>query len=443
MLLCLQTAASAQVLFPGRKAAQDNAQLLARIDSLQAVIDSLYSVTAVPAEEEQVSFADSVAQIEYTPEITDSLLAVWYEGRRPVEYVDGSEYNLDSVVFTSNVSDEVLIARLKKMNSYISLPFNSTVKNNMVLYAEKMPARMSHLLGVAQYYMPIFEEALDRYGLPLELKYMAVVESMLNPTAVSRAGAKGMWQFMYSTGKLYGLKINSFVDERLDVEKATDAAARYLRDAYTIFGDWPLAISSYNCGTGNVKKAIRRSGSTDFWSVYPFLPRETRGYVPAFVGAMYAMTYYKEYGIVPEPCPLPAQVDTFELTQNIHFKQITEVVGIPAEDLKSLNPQYTHDIIPGNEGVCTLRIPYTYTNAFIDTPIDSIAAHNSSTLLSEQVLKNIKASGSETRIAYRVRNGDVLGSIARRHHCTVAQLKRWNHLKSDRIRAGQILYIYR
>ncbi len=432
-------------------------QLQMRLDSLKAVVDSLESRLASldSLQEDFAAFeapegvqetlaempgSDSVRQ--EIPANTDSLLHLWYKQRRISDY-DSPDYDMDSVRFTSDVSDEVMIERLRKMNSFITLPFNSTVKNYMVLYSEKMPSRMGQVLGLSAYYMPIFEEIFDRYHLPVELKYMAVIESMLNPVAESRAGARGMWQFMYRTGRTYGLKINSFVDERLDVEKAADAAARYLADAYSTFGDWSLAISSYNCGPGNVNKAIRRAGgSRDFWDIYPFLPRETRGYVPAFVGAMYAMTYYKEYGLVPAPTTLPAGTDTMEIHRNLHFRQINEVVGIPMEDLKNLNPQYTHEIIPGNEGTCLLKIPFSWTAAFMDADKDSLYLHKSAQLLNPQILKNIKDSGSEVRTSYKVRNGDYLGRIASRYHVSVNQLMKWNHLRSTSIRPGQVLYIY-
>jgi len=220
---------------------------------------------------------------DYTTEITDSLLTVWYLHNQIKQSKEGL-FDMDAVHFTSNTPDKVYIERLSKMNSYITLPFNETVRNFIILYSEKMPTKMGQILGLCQYYMPIFEETFDKYNLPKELKYLAIIESALNPTAVSRAGAKGTWQFMYSTARSYGLDITSFVDERFDPVKSADAAARFLRDAYSIFGDWPLAISSYNCGAGNVNKAIKRAGSRDFWSVYQYLPRETRGYMPAFVG---------------------------------------------------------------------------------------------------------------------------------------------------------------
>jgi len=435
----LQKVSKEQQLLREKRILQD------RIDSLQNIVDSLYD--AIPAPDTTQTITASVeeetpiVERELTQSERDSLVRVWYEQRRHPDY-DPAEECIDSVRFTSNVSDTVLIERLKKMNSFITLPFNETVRNYMVLYSEKMPSRMSQVLGKSSYYMPIFEQTFDKYHMPLELKYMAIVESMLNPVAESRVGARGMWQFMYGTGRSYGLKINSFVDERLDVEKAVDAAARFLADAYNVFGDWCLAISSYNCGAGNVNKAIRRSGSREFWDIYPYLPRETRGYVPAFVGAMYAMTYYREYGIFPEESVLPAKTDTMEIHRNLHFKQINEVVGIPLDDLRTLNPQYTHDIIPGNEGTQTLKIPYNWTGAFIDANPDSLYLHKSSELLNPQVLKNIKESGSEVRTAYKVKSGDYLGKIASRYHVSVNQLMKWNHLRSSNLRVGQVLYIY-
>ena len=349
----------------------------------------------------------------------------------------------DSAHFTTNVSDEELMRRLEAMNPFITLPFNSTVKNYMVFYSEKMPRQMGQMLARSEYYFPIFEEILAKYHLPLELKYMAVIESHLSPTAESKAGALGMWQFMFRTAKLYGLKITSFMDERLDVEKSADAAARYLRDAYNVFGDWNLAICSYNCGFGNVRKAIQLAdGKRDFWSIWPYLPRETRGYVPAFTGAMYAFHYAREYGLRPADLNMPVEVDTFEIRRNLHFRQISEVVGVPLDTVKLLNPQYTHDIIPGNSGTCILNIPTTWTEAFIGG-LDSLYVHRAADLLNPQVLKNIEEAGVPQRVAYKVKDGDILGRIALKNGVTVAQIKKWNHLKSDIIRPGQILYIYK
>lgn len=378
---------------------------------------------------------------DYTAEVSDSLLNIWYAHRMASdETLD--EFDMDSIKFESNVPDSVYIERLKNMNSFISLPYNEIVKNYIILYSEKMPTKMAHMLGLCQYYMPIFEETFNRYDLPEELKAMAVIESAMNPLAVSRAGAKGMWQFMYSTAKMYGLHIDSFVDERLDPVKSAEAAAQYLQDAYEIFGDWNLAIASYNCGAGNVNKAIRRSGGKRaFWDIWPYLPRETRGYVPAFVGALYGMTYYKEHGIKPEAVQMPVHVDTFKITKQLHLKQVSELTGAPLDELKNLNPQYRHEIIPGNKEYI-LRLPYTYTNAFIEYE-DSVYTHKSDEYFNPATIKKIIDGADGERIVYRVKSGDYLGRIASRHRCTVAQIKRWNGLRSNNIRVGQRLVIYR
>ncbi len=450
LLLAATLTAGGQELKTRSKLLKENAELRSKVDSLireleeyrleQAVADSL-AAEMLQMLEETIEEDEPVEG--YSPEMTDSLLSLWYVHRQLEATRELTEYDMDSVRFTSDVPDSVLIERLEKMNSVITLPFNETVKNYMVLYSEKMHTKMGHILGLSTYYMPIFEDVFNRYGLPQELKAMAIVESSLNPTAVSRAGAKGMWQFMYNTAKTYGLRIDSYVDERLDVEKAADAAARYLLDAYNIFGDWCLAISSYNCGSGNVNKAIRRAGKNDFWSIYPFLPKETRGYMPAFVGALYAMTYYKEYGLVPESVQMPAHTDTFEIRRNLSFSQISEVIGIPGEDLQNLNPQYIREIIPGNEGVCILKLPYNYTNAFIDNQ-DSLYTHKSSEIASGSVLEGPSGIGDgQERIAYKVKSGDYLGRIASRYGVTVKQLQQWNNLRGTNLRIGQTLYIYR
>ena len=443
-LLSLTGPASAQLLRGwGNRAGRENteaenAELRAKVDSLLEVIEALRSVEIAEAEDQEEALEPV---IEYTAQLTDSLLGQWYQDRLAQDEV--IEDNLDSVRYVSNVPDSVLVARLERMNAYITLPFNETVKNYMILYSEKMPTKMGRILGMANYYMPIFEEAFARYEMPLELKYMSIIESALEPTARSRAGALGIWQFMYTTGRSYGLKITSYVDERMDVEKAADAAARYLLDAYKIFGDWCLAISSYNCGAGNVNKAIRRAGGKrDFWSIYPYLPRETRGYMPAFVGAMYAMTYYKEYGLVPAPTPMPIASDTMEIHRNLHFKQVSEVVGVPIELLREMNPQYIHDIVPGASGSYILKIPYDYTGNFIALQ-DTLYAHKADSLISEKVIKNIAEGGNGSgAIIYRVKSGDNLGKIAQMYHVSVAQLRRWNGISGSMLRIGQRLTVY-
>ena len=430
----------------------ENTRLKEELDSLRneleryrmelAYTDSLTLEMMEVYEENEGRSAAGINPEDYTPEVSDSLLSLWYVHSR-VSADDISEYDMDSVRFQSNVSDEVYIERIKQMNSFITLPYNDIVKNYIILYSEKMSAKMSEILGLSRYYMPIFEEILNRYDMPEELKAMAVIESALNPRAVSRAGAKGMWQFMYATAKMYDLHIDSFVDERLDPVKSAEAAAQYLKDSYEIFGDWNLAIASYNCGAGNVNRAIRRSGGKrEFWDIYPYLPRETRGYVPAFVGALYTMNYYKEHGIKPAAIEMPAHVDTFRINKMLHLRQVSDLTGAPLDELKNLNPQYSHEIIPGNDREYILRLPYNYSNAFIDNE-DSLYRHKADEYFNPVTLKKIKDGADGERVVYTVRSGDYLGRIASRHRCTVAQIKRWNNLSSNNIRVGQRLVIYR
>jgi membrane-bound lytic murein transglycosylase D len=404
--------------------------------------DSITNEMLALYEENEDKSAAGINPEDYTAEVSDSLLNLWYVHSK-VNSEDITEYDMDSVRFESNVPDEVYIERIRQMNSFITLPYNDIVKNYIILYSEKMNTRMSNILGLCKYYMPIFEEILNKYDMPEELKAMAVIESAMNPRAVSRAGAKGMWQFMYATAKMYGLHIDSFVDERLDPVKAAEAAAQYLQDSYEIFGDWNLAIASYNCGAGNVNKAIRRSGGKRaFWDIYPYLPRETRGYVPAFVGALYTMSYYKEHGIRPAQVGMPVHVDTIKVKKKLHLKQVSELVGIPHEELKNLNPQYAHDVVPGDSREYLLRIPYNYTTAFIANE-DSLYTYKADTYLSPATLKKIVDGADGERIIYKVKSGDYLGRIASRYRCSVAQIKRWNNLKSNNLRVGQRLTIYR
>lgn len=429
-----------------------NRRLQEMVDSLQLELaryrdelhysDSIANEILSVYEENENRSAAGLNPEDYTVEVSDSLLNIWYSHKMASD--DEMEvYDMDSIRFESNVPDEVYIERIKKMNSFISLPYNEIVKNYIILYSEKMPTKMSHILGLCQYYMPIFEDIFNRYDIPQELKAMAVIESAMNPLAVSRAGAKGMWQFMYSTAKMYGLHIDSFVDERLDPVKSAEAAAQYLQDSYEIFGDWNLAIASYNCGAGNVNKAIRRSGGKRaFWDIWPYLPRETRGYVPAFVGALYTMTYYKEHGIRPEAVGIPAHIDTLKINKQLHLRQVADLTAAPLEELKNLNPQYRHEIIPGESREYILRIPYEYTNAFIEYE-DSVYRHKAEEYFNPVTIKKIKDGADGERIVYRVKNGDYLGRIASRHRCTVAQIKRWNNLSSNNIRVGQRLVIYR
>ena len=370
----------------------------------------------------------------------DSLLSLWYQ-QRDLNLMEVEPSDIDTIEMVSDIPDSIYISRLQKLNPYISVPYNRIIRNHIVYYTQKMPEKMERILGLATYYIPIFEEIFDQYDMPLELTAMAVIESALNPKAVSRARAKGMWQFMYSTAKRYGLTINSYVDERFDPIASAHAAARYLRDSYLIFGDWTLAIASYNCGAGNVNKAIRRSGgSKDFWEIYPYLPRETRGYVPSFFAALYAMRYYKEHNLTPEHIPMPPHTDTIKVNKMLHFEQIAHYTGASIEELRTHNPQYLHDIIPGTEKEYILQLPYQFTGAFIDHE-DEIYAYNDSVYFSPAALKKIQQSAEPSKIIHRVKRGETLSHIALRYGVSVKNIQRWNGI-GTRIREGQRLAIY-
>ena len=435
----------------------ENKQMQERIEKLEAEVQAYRQEAQEREEIEEMLSGENENKASFGMEeydapdaSTDSLLGRWYMHRQRNTSRE-ENYDMDSVVFTTDVPDSVLMGRLARMNAFISLPYNETVKNYMVMYSEKMPKKMAEMMGLSQYYFPIFEETFRKYDLPLELKYMAIIESALNPRAESRAGAKGTWQFMYRTAINYGLKIDSYVDERMDPFLSADAAAHYLQDAYRIFGDWSLAISSYNCGSGNVNKAIKRAGGKrDFWSIYEYLPRETRGYVPAMVGAMYAFTYAKEYGLQADPVALPVYVDTFHVNRNLHMRQISEVLGIPLDDVRDLNPQYHKDILPGATEDVVLRLPFDYTAAFLDQQ-DTIAKYKADVLFSEKVAdgrevvsgsRRPTSSGSSgSWVYYTVKSGDNLGKIARKYHTTVKQLKSWNNMKSDFLSIGKRLKV--
>ena len=372
----------------------------------------------------------------------DSLISLWYM-KRDLNLIDVEPSDIDTIEMASDIPDSVYIAKLQKLNSFISLPYNKIIRNHIIYYTQKMPEKMETILGLSTYYIPIFEEIFDQYDLPLELTAMAVIESALNSKAVSRARAKGMWQFKYTTAKRYGLTINSYVDERFDPVASAHAAARYLRDSYSIFQDWPLAIASYNCGVGNVNKAIRRSGgSKDFWEIYNYLPRETRGYVPSFFAALYAMRYYKDYNLTPKTINMPPHTDTLKINRMLHFEQISHYTGASIEELRTHNPQYLHDIIPGTEKEYILQIPYKYTNAFLDHE-DEIYKYKDSILFSPAALKKIQqgTTGSGERVIHRVRRGETLSHIALKYGVSVRSIQNWNNI-GTRIREGQRLTIY-
>ena len=376
---------------------------------------------------------------------------------------------------------ETYIERLQRIPSVMEMPYNDVVRKFIDRYAVRLRASVSYMLGAANFYMPIFEEALEMYNLPLELKYLPVIESALSPTATSRVGAAGLWQFMLATGKQYGLEVNSLVDERRDPIKSTYAAARYLRDLYKIYDDWNLVIAAYNYGPQNINKAIHRAGGVkDYWAIYKYLPRETQGYVPAFIAANYIMTYYCEHNICPMRTQIPAKSDTIVVNRDVHFKQIAAVTGIRIEELRSLNPQYRRDIVNGSTQPSVIRLPQTYVNAFLDRE-DSIYNYEAATLLTKRTVVEVTADDVKEDVVARsqtvaprthqathgrtravsqsrnrrggktasrgksqsvtVKSGQTLSQIAKKNNTTVEKLKRLNGIKGNTIRAGKKLKV--
>ena len=352
---------------------------------------------------------------------------------------------------------ETDIERLSRLPNVMEMPYNNIVQQFIDRYTGRLRHSVSYMLGASNFYTPIFEEALEAYGLPLELKYLPVIESALNPMATSHAGAAGLWQFMVATGKQYGLEVNSLVDERRDPVKSSFAAARYLKDLYNIFGDWSLVIAAYNCGPENINKAIHRAGGeADYWKIYPYLPRETRGYVPAFIAANYVMNYYCEHNICPMRTQLPAKTDTIVVNKDVHLKQIAEVCGIDIDELRTLNPQYRRDIVNGSNKPSIIRMPATATNTFIVNE-DSIYNYKADALFTRRSLVEVdnttntssvrksatkRKSSSRRRRRSRVkrvtiRQGDTLSEIAERNHTTVKKLRQLNGIRGNNIRAGK------
>lgn len=345
-------------------------------------------------------------------------------------------------------SDTTYAERLIKMPTIVRMPYNNMVRTCIDRYTTRNRSLVSYMLGMSEFYMPIIEEEIDRHGIPHELKYLPIIESALNPKAVSRANAKGLWQFIFSTAKLYGLRSNNYIDERFDPIKSTKAALRYLNDLYGIFGSWELAIAAYNCGPGNVKKAIMRSGGkTDFWEIYRWLPRETRGYLPMFIAANYIMTYHKEHGIYPLEPATPIITDTVVVNKNLHFKQITDICEADIEEIRALNPQYIKDIIPGANEPFVLRLSNSMLTRFIANE-DTIYKHRQEEFFPteslEKMLKQAKDNddGRGTLKRHKIRRGETLGSIALKYRVTVKQIMKWNNMRNTNIREGKYLKIY-
>ena len=342
------------------------------------------------------------------------------------------------------VSDSVYIDRLSRIPSIIEMPFNDIVKKYIEAYTGRLRNKVSFMLAAANFYMPMFEEALDTYDLPMELKYLPIIESALNPKALSRQRASGLWQFMLHTGKQYGLETNSLVEERFDPQKSTWAAVRYLKELFDIYKDWNLVLAAYNCGPGNVNKAIRRAGgSTDYWEIYPFLPKETRGYVPGFIAANYVMTYYCEHGICPMDSQLPAVSDTIHINKDLHLQQVASVCDIDIEQLRSLNPQFKKDLVPGNSKVYALRLPNNTVNTFIERQ-DSIYAYEASKYLGKRRTVTVSdgtAKNGKGAQYHKIKNGETLGAIARRYGVSVNQIRNLNGIQGNNIRAGRTIRV--
>lgn len=370
---------------------------------------------------------------------------------------------------------EVYIDRLKRLPTIIEMPYNEVVQKFIDRYSGKLRRSVSYMLGASNFYMPIFEQALETYDLPLELKYLPIIESALNPKAVSRVGATGLWQFMLGTGKRYGLDVNSLVDERRDPVKASYAAAHYLSDLYKIFDDWSLVIAAYNCGPDKVNKAIHRAkGSADYWNIYPYLPKETRGYVPAFIAANYIMNYYCDHNICPMVTELPTKTDTVVVNKDIHLEQIAQVLNINIEHLRNLNPQYRRDIVNGLHKPMAIRLPSSLVGQFIDKE-DSIYNFRPDELLLKREVVDVnddqpsvsrrsrssysrsnssrnssrnnssksnrkgknKKEKKESNKSVTIKSGDTLSEIAARNHTTVKKLRKLNKISGNSIRAGK------
>lgn len=395
---------------------------------------------------------------------SDSLLSKWMAKK----YLYPDTTCVDPGV-NPDFTDEEYTQRLRRLPVVMEMPYNSIVRRFIDQYTTRLRNSVSYMLGAGNFYVPVFEQALDAYGLPLELKYLPVIESALDPKARSHAGAVGLWQFMLPTAKRYDLEVNSLVDDRQDPYKATQAAARYLRDLYKIFNDWSLVIAAYNCGPSTVNKAILRAGGArDYWEIYPYLPKETQGYVPAFIAANYVMNYYCEHNICPMKTKYPVTTDTVVVHKDLHLAQVAELCHIDIDAVRALNPQYRTDLIPGTSEPRTLCLPTETLNAFIDLG-DSIYRHRADELLTrrstvtaarrapvvrEQTTRSTRATRSSARraaarkkarrtraVTTTVRQGDTLSEIARRNGTTVRKLRQLNGIKGNLINTGKKLRV--
>lgn len=382
----------------------------------------------------------------------DSLVNLWYVAQSKYWlYAKRTENFLDTA-FEPEFTPDILKERIEAMNSLIPLTYNSQVQAFIRVYASRNREKVEVMLGLAEYYFPMFEEVLSIYDMPLELKYLAIIESALNPRATSPVGAGGLWQFMPSTGRMYKLYISSFIDDRRDPYKSTHAAAQYLQSLHGMFGDWLLALASYNCGPGNVRKAITRAGGKrNFWDIYPYLPRETRGYVPAFIAAYYVFEHAVDHNLFPRDIEFPSVTDTLMITKKLHLQQVADVLNVPLKALQDLNPHLRANIIPDSEQGYALYLPIEYVSPFLQFQ-DSIHAYKDSVFFNKEALHKVAASATNyyggastknrTPVYYYVKSGDNLSLIASWYDVNVNALKQWNGLRTNNLRIGQKITVY-
>ena len=435
LLLCAPATLSAK-----RKKSEPQQKVIIPVyDTIRVVVTDTVKVKPKPAPR-----IDKI-RLEHTPAEIDSLVEAWatlHQAQGEKRFFEYYNVDADSVA-TAMPIDTLYKRRIHDMVSPVHLPYNYIVRNYIDQYLGGRWSPLRNVLAMSAYYFPIIEEELHAAGLPLELRYLPIIESNLSIRATSRMGAVGLWQFMPATGKNLGLEINSLVDERCDIVKSTRAACKFLKHLYKVYGDWTLAIAAYNCGPGNVNKAIARAGeeSKSFWDVYDYLPKETRGYVPKFVAAAYAYTYHPSHNITPAATPECVATDTVMVHKVMHLGQVASTLNIPIETLRDLNPQYKLDIVPATTKSYALRLPVRYTSEFV---INEREIHSKDSLYLKEYINpaNLEKKRAEgVGYIYTVRSGDNLGLIAKRNRTTVKDIMKWNKLKSSVIRPGQKLRI--
>jgi len=420
-----------------------------RVESTPVIDEKLTISKLDTAKQEQYSYVnhEGISLIKDSPVVSvlDSLTFNKFYKDYYFNIDTSAERNAFKPGETPTYPDSIYEQRIEALNlqTPIELTYNKEVKSFIKLYAVKKHDLTAKMLGLAEIYFPMFEEALDKYDMPLEIKYLAIVESALNPAAGSRAGAKGLWQFMYGTGKVYGLKVSSMVDDRYDPYKSTIAACEHLMDLYDIYEDWSLALAAYNSGAGNVNRAIRRTnGTKNYWAVWPFLPRETRGYVPAFIAVNYIMNYAAKHNIYPmRPGLFFYDIDTVTVNDVLAFDQLNEMFGIPLDELKYLNPQFKLGIIPATNGkTYTIRIPKQFVADFLNNEQALYAFKTKKGVEKDKLLAEVKKA--KDRNIHIVRSGENLGLIAKKYRVYVSQIKSWNNLRSNTIYPGQKLVLF-